>query len=69
MKYWENRQNCCNKTTKTQRLGDLSKKSQNLLNENNIFKGRLAVAENTSSLLKSNTKILNKQLTNTEHRQ
>ena len=68
MKYWENRQNCSNKTTKTQRLGDISKKSQNLLNEN-IFKGRLAVAENTSSLLKSNTKILNKQLTNTEHRQ
>ena len=39
------------------------------MNENNIFKSRLAVAENTSSLLKSNTKILNKQLTNIEHRQ
>ena len=41
------------------RLGDLSKKFQDLLNEDNIIKGRLAVAENTSSLLKSNTKKLN----------
>ena len=41
------------------RLGDLSKKFQDPLNEDNIIKGRLAVAENTSSLLKSNTKKLN----------
>ena len=45
-----------------ERLGDLSKKFQDLLNENNIIKSRLAVAENASSLLKSNTKKLNKQL-------
>ena len=35
-------------------LGDLSKKFQDLLNENSIFKSALAGAENTSSPLKSN---------------
>ena len=34
------------------RLGDLSKNLLDLLNENNVIKSRLAVAENTSSLLK-----------------
>ena len=52
-----------------ERLGDLSKKFQDLLNENNIIESRLAVAENTSSLLKSNTKKLNEQLINIERRQ
>ena len=40
----------------------LSKNFQHLLNVSNIIKSRLAVAENTSSLLKSNTIKLNKQL-------
>ena len=44
-----------------ERLEDLSKKFQDLLNENNI-KSILAVAENTSGLLKSNTKKLKKHL-------
>ena len=48
------------------RLGDLAKKFQDLLNENNFIKSRLAVAEKTSCLLKSNTKKLNKQLINIE---
>ena len=39
------------------------------MNKNNIIKSRLAVAENTSSLLKSNTKKLNEQLINIERRQ
>ena len=45
------------------------KKCQDLLNENNVIESRLAVAENTSSLLKSNTKKLNEQLINIERRQ
>ena len=51
------------------RPGDLSKKFQDLLNENNVIKSRLTVAENTSNLLKSNTKKLNEQLINIERRQ
>ena len=35
-------------------LKDLSKKNQDLLNENDVIKSRLAVAENTFSILKSN---------------
>ena len=38
--------------TINKRLGDLSKNLLDLLNENNVIKSRLAVAENTSSLLK-----------------
>ena len=38
--------------TINRRLGDLSKNLLDLLNENNVIKSRLAVAENTSSLLK-----------------
>ena len=38
--------------TINRRLGDLSKNILDLLNENNVIKSRLAVAENTSSLLK-----------------
>ena len=45
------------------------KKCQDLLNENNVIESRLAVAENTSSLLKSNTKKLNEQLINIARRQ
>ena len=52
-----------------ERLGDLSKKIQDFLNKNNVIKSRLAVAENTSSLLKSNTKKLNEQLINIEYHQ
>ena len=52
--------------TINERLGDLSKKFQDLLNENNIIKSRLAVAQNTSSLLKSNSKKFKEQLTNIE---
>ena len=54
--------------TINERLGDLSKKFQDLLNENNIIKSRLAVAQNTSSLLKSNSKKFKEQLTNIECR-
>ena len=43
-------------------LGDLSKKFQDLLDENDIIKSRLAVAENTSSFPKSNTIKLKEQL-------
>ena len=39
-----------------ERLGDLSKKIQDFLNENTIIKSRLGIVENTSRLLKSNTK-------------
>ena len=49
-----------------ERLGDLSKKFQDLLHENNIIKSRLYVVENTSSLLKSNTKKI-KGTVNIEH--
>ena len=38
--------------TINRRLGDLSKNLLDLLNENNVIKSRLAVAENTPSLLK-----------------
>ena len=38
--------------TINKRLGDLSKNLLDLLNENNVIKSRLAVSENTSSLLK-----------------
>ena len=37
-----------------ERLKDLSKKIQDLLSENDVIKSRLAVAENTCSILKSN---------------
>ena len=50
--------------TINKRPGDLSKKLQDLLNENNVIKSILTVAENTSNLLKSNTKKLNEQLIN-----
>ena len=50
--------------TINERLEDLSKKFQDLLKENNVIKSRLAVAENTSSILKSNKRKLNKQLIN-----
>ena len=53
MKYWENRQNCRDKGN-TWRF--IKKNFKDLLNKNTIIKSRLAVAENTSSLLKSNTK-------------
>ena len=53
MKYWENRQNCRDKGN-TWRF--IKKNFKDLLNKNTIIKIRLAVAENTSSLLKSNTK-------------
>ena len=52
-----------------ERLVDLSKKFQDLLNENNIIKSRLAVVENTSTLLKLDTKKSNEQLINREHHQ
>ena len=42
-----------------ERLGDLFKKIQDLLNKNIVIKSRLAVAENTPSLLKSSVKKLN----------
>ena len=42
-----------------ERLGDLFKKIQDLLNKKIVIKSRLAVAENTSSLLKSSVKKLN----------
>ena len=45
--------------TINERLGDLSKKLQDLLKENNLIKSRLALAENTSSLLKLNTRTFN----------
>ena len=45
--------------TINERLGDLSKKFQELLKENNLIKSRLALAENTSSLLKLNTTTFN----------
>ena len=50
--------------TINKRPGDLSKKIQDLLNENNVIKSILTVAENTSNLLKSNTEKLNEQLIN-----
>ena len=50
-----------------ERLGDLSKTLQDPLNENTNIKSWSAVAENTSSLLKSNTEKLNEQLINIEH--
>ena len=53
MKYWENRQNCRDKGNTWR---SIKKNFKDLLNKNTIIKIRLAVAENTSSLLKSNTK-------------
>ena len=50
--------------TINKRPRDLSKKIQDLLNENNVIKSILTVAENTSNLLKSNTEKLNEQLIN-----
>ena len=52
-----------------ERLGDLSKKIQDFLNENTIIKSRLSIVENTSRLLKSNTKKFSEQLINIERRQ
>ena len=52
-----------------ERLGDLSKKIQDFLNENTIIKSRLGIVENTSRLLKSNTKKFSEQLINIERRQ
>lgn len=52
-----------------ERLGDLSKKIQDFLNENTSIKSRLGIVENTCRLYKSNTKKFNEQLINIERRQ
>ena len=71
MKYWEIRQNCCNKAILLIKGLEIYQKNFKIfwMKIKWLKVDWLTVAENTSNLLKSNTKKLNEQLINIERRQ